>query len=68
MANDCNPQNEPKKEKTFHRVNPESVGIVKMTAIIERYNKAHETSYTYGKFVDLVDSGKIRIEGDLIDC
>ncbi len=62
MANDRKPQNEPKKDKPFHRVNPESVGIVKMTAIIEDYNKAHGTSYTYGKFVALVDSGKIKIE------
>lgn len=39
-----------------------AIPIGSMVHIIEQYNSAHGTSYTYGKFVQLITQGKISIE------
>lgn len=55
------PQNEPKKIEKFHRVLPDSVPIRAYVTKIERYNREHGTSYTYGQFVNLVHNEKIKL-------
>ena len=47
-----------KKKALSHDVIP----IRKMVHIIEQYNASHGTSYTYGKFVQLINSGHIDIQ------
>ena len=37
------------------------IPIGSMVHIIEQYNSSHGTSYTYGKFVQLINSGHIDI-------
>lgn len=55
------PQNEPVKIEKFHRVQPDSVPIRAYVAEIEKYNREHGTSYTYGQFESLVHNGKIKL-------
>ena len=55
-------QNEPENKEKFHRVRPDSVPIRAYVAEIEKYNREHGTSYTYGQFESLVHNGKIKIE------
>lgn len=71
LCEDCRKQKsaEHSKEQTEQSKKPkaktknESKGIplIEYTAIVERYNKEHGTSYTYGKFEELVRTGKIKL-------
>ena len=41
--------------------------LIPFTKIIERYNKTHNTHYTYGQFTALLHTGKITEIGQKID-
>lgn len=38
------------------------ISIDQMVSIIEEYNRKHGTKYTYGQFVELAESGKIKVK------
>lgn len=37
------------------------VDVIKSARIVEKYNREHGTNYSYGKFVEAVKNGKIKI-------
>lgn len=37
------------------------VDVIKSAKVIEKYNREHGTNYSYGKFVEAVKNGKIKI-------
>ena len=51
-----------KKPKIKASAVKDGIPIREYTAIVERYNKQHGTSYTYGQFSVLVEAGKIKLE------
>ena len=50
-----------KKPKVKDHILKDGISLREYTAIIERYNQKHRTSYTYGQFTSLVRAGKIRL-------
>lgn len=51
-----------KKPKINVRTVNDGISLRQYTAIIERYNRQHGTSYTYGQFTALVGAGEIKLE------
>ncbi len=43
------------------------IPLIPFTKIIEKYNKKHDTHYTYGKFTALLHTGKITAK-DIKEC
>lgn len=62
-----NEQSKKPIRQVFHRVLPETIPIREFTAIIERYNRKHNTRYTYGQFQLMMFYGKISNK-DLKEC
>lgn len=51
-----------KKNRTRNKRITIDIPLRELTAVIENYNREHKTQYTYGKFVELVKSGMIKLE------
>ena len=50
-----------REDEKRKKKNTASIPLMDMLKIIENYNRKNGTSYTYGKFEELVNSGKIKI-------
>lgn len=48
-----------KPKQKFHRVIPGTISINDIVFMLEEYNKKYKQCYTYGKFVSLINQGKI---------
>ncbi len=48
------------ESKTKKKESP-AVTILEMAKKIENYNREHKTNYSYGQYMELVNSGKIRL-------